>query len=135
MSLEKDIRFTEKKVDAGWKDTVARDAAAQNVESKAQTREGNREANKNKEAKPSQPLVTLLSSLGMQALIQLGEVEDPGTGLRSQDLAGAKATIEFLRALKEKTQGNLTGEESKLLESIIYNVQVKFVEQTKPSRV
>ena len=81
-----------------------------------------------READGASPFIALISSLGMQVLIQLGEMEDPGTGTRSQDLAGAQATINLLMMLKEKTKGNLTKQESRIMENLLYDLQMKFVE-------
>lgn len=61
------------------------------------------------------------------ALINLGEAADPATGERLVDLDQAKDAIDLLLLLREKTAGNRTEHESRLLEQIIYDVQMRYV--------
>jgi hypothetical protein len=61
------------------------------------------------------------------ALINLGEAADPGTGERLVDLDQAKDAIDLLLLLREKTAGNRTEHESRLLEQILYDVQMRYV--------
>jgi hypothetical protein len=77
---------------------------------------------------------TFVLSLGTTALYQLGEIGDSeeGTDKRVEpNLLIAKQTIDTLEMLTEKTRGNLTDTESKLLESILYELHMKFVETGK----
>lgn len=121
MDAGKDIRFSEKKIDESWKSEVTKDKGPKKNPSK------NREPRV--EAEASSHFITLISSLGMQALIQLGEVEDPVTKMPSPDLEAAKMSIDLLATLKEKTSGNLTAQEEKLLDSLLFDLQMKFVKQ------
>lgn len=66
-------------------------------------------------------------SLSTSALIQLGEVEDPFTQTTAKNLPLAKQTIDLIGMLKEKTKGNLTPEEGKLIESILYDLRIRYV--------
>jgi hypothetical protein len=61
------------------------------------------------------------------ALINLGEAADPVTGERLVDLDQAKDAIDLLLLLREKTAGNRTEHESRLLEQILYDVQMRYV--------
>jgi hypothetical protein len=61
------------------------------------------------------------------ALINLGEAADPVTGERLVDLDQAKDAIDLLLLLREKTAGNRTAHESRLLEQILYDVQMRYV--------
>jgi hypothetical protein len=61
------------------------------------------------------------------ALINLGEAADPATGERLVDLDQAKDAIDLLLLLREKTAGNRTEHESRLLEQILYDVQMRYV--------
>jgi len=77
---------------------------------------------------------TFVLSLGTTALYQLGEIGDPEAGIEKRvepNLPIAKQTIDTLEMLIEKTRGNLTDTESKLLESILYELHIKFVEARK----
>lgn len=75
---------------------------------------------------------TFVISLGSSALLQLGEIEDPATGRREKNLVLAKHTIDLLSMLQVKTKGNLTPPEAKLLESLLYDLRLRFVEASKP---
>ena len=61
------------------------------------------------------------------ALINLGEAADPATGERQVDLDQAKDAIDLLLLLREKTAGNRTEHESRLLDQILYDVQMRYV--------
>jgi hypothetical protein len=72
---------------------------------------------------------TFVLSLGTSALYQMGRLEDPSSGEPAQpDLLIARQTIDTLEMISEKTQGNLDPEETKLLESILYELRLRFVE-------
>ena len=77
---------------------------------------------------------TFVLSLGTSALYQLGQVGGPESGgaePAEPNLPIARQTIDTLEMLTEKTRGNLTDTESKLLESIVYELHMKFVEASK----
>lgn len=61
------------------------------------------------------------------ALIQLGQVPDPVTGERRQDLDQARFTIDLLAMLRGKTEGNRTPEETAVLDEILTNLRMAFV--------
>ncbi|MBT5957380.1 MAG: DUF1844 domain-containing protein, partial [Nitrospina sp.] len=61
----------------------------------------------------------------------LGDIADPETGKTETNLPAVQQTIDMLLMLKEKTQGNLNEEEAKLLEQLIYELQMKFVQKSK----
>lgn len=73
-------------------------------------------------------LQALFVMFASSALINLGEAEDPATGERLVDLEQAKDAIDLLVLLREKTAGNRTEHESRLLEQIIYDVQMRYVQ-------
>jgi hypothetical protein len=70
---------------------------------------------------------TFILSLNTAALVHLGELPDPITKKKEVNLTLAKQTIDTLEMLKEKTKGNLTLEEEKLLQSILYELKLKYV--------
>ena len=74
---------------------------------------------------------TFVMSLSQSAFYQLGEVPDPLTGQTELNLPAVHQTIDMLIMLKEKTNGNLTPEEAKLLEQMIYELQMKYVAKSK----
>jgi hypothetical protein len=74
---------------------------------------------------------TFVLSLGSSALLHLGELEDPEAGAPQKDLALAKHTIDLLEMLEQKTKGNLTPPEEKLIESLLYDLRLRYVEATR----
>jgi hypothetical protein len=74
---------------------------------------------------------TFVLSLGSSALIHLGEMEPPGETAPHRDLPMAKHTIDLLTMLQEKTRSNLSPEEDKLLESLLYDLRLRYVEAVK----
>jgi hypothetical protein len=83
---------------------------------------------------PTLPAVdfhTFVLSLGSSALLHLGELEHPDVGAPQKDLALAKHTIDILVMLEEKTRGNLTPAEEKLIGSLLYDLRLRYVEAQK----
>jgi hypothetical protein len=74
---------------------------------------------------------TFVLSLGSSALLHLGEIENPNDGVSQKDLPLAKHTIDILVMLEQKTKGNLTTAEEKLIESLLYDLRLRYVEITK----
>ncbi len=70
---------------------------------------------------------SLILSLSTSALIQLGEIQDPQSNQPSKNLSLAKQTIDLIGMLKEKTKGNLTPDEERLLDSVLYDLRMRFV--------
>lgn len=75
---------------------------------------------------PSQ-LSSLFMLFANSALIGLGAVAEPGSGERRPDLEQARSAIDVLLMLRDKTHGNRTEPESRLLEEIVYDLQMRFV--------
>ncbi|MFA7255787.1 MAG: DUF1844 domain-containing protein [Candidatus Omnitrophota bacterium] len=117
MEPDKDIRFTEKKVDESWKEQ------AESVKAKAASV---LPASKAKPAETSKAFLSLVQSLGYQVLMNLGEIPNPMTQETTLNPEGAKEAIDLLIVLKEKTSGNLSDEEKKILETLITQLQIKF---------
>lgn len=69
-------------------------------------------------------------SLNTTALIHLGELPHPETNKKEANLALARHTIDTLDMLKEKTKGNLTKEEEQLLESVLYELRMRYIKLT-----
>jgi uncharacterized protein DUF1844 len=64
-------------------------------------------------------------------MIGLGEAPDPTSGERSVDLAQAREAVDVLLLLREKTEGNRSEQESRLLEEILYDLQMRFLRAAK----
>jgi hypothetical protein len=74
-------------------------------------------------------------SLATSALYHIGVVGDPESGeaVEEKNLPLAQQTIDALAMLQSKTQGNLDAEEAKLLDGLLYELRVRFVEADKPA--
>jgi hypothetical protein len=72
-----------------------------------------------------------LTSLGMQAMIFLGEMPNPANNETKVDIARAKYMIDSISMIKDKTQGNLSAEEQKLIDDILYGLRLKYAEKNK----
>ena len=71
----------------------------------------------------------LVYSLQSSAWFLLGKVMNPMTGKAEKDLGGAKAVIDTLLMLKNKTKGNLSANEQKLLDTALSNLELNYVEE------
>lgn len=69
-----------------------------------------------------------VQSLAQQAMMQLGLIPMPHTGQRDLQLEAAQDTIDVLALLKAKTKGNLSDEEAQLLEGVLYELRMTFVQ-------
>ena len=106
-----------KNIDESWKEAV-----------------GKEKANLEKEGKPIPPepdFSFFLTTLSLQASIDLGEVPNPVTNKKEEDLVQAKFLIDTLGMLKEKTKGNLTPEETSFMENVLYELRMQYIAKTK----
>lgn len=74
---------------------------------------------------------TFLVSLASSALIHLGDAPHPETGKADISLPHAQQTIDLLELLQEKTAGNLSDEEGKLLQALLRDLRLRFVQATR----
>jgi len=96
------------------------------------TIEDQKNSSDEKEAASSQvDFPTFIMSLSSSAFYHLGDMPDPTTGKKELNLPAVQQTIDMLNMLKEKTKDNLKEDESKLLEQLIYELQVKYVAKSK----
>jgi hypothetical protein len=72
-------------------------------------------------------------SLAHTAAVHFGDIPDPVSGQQLEvNLLAAQQMIDILTLLEEKTRGNLTAEERQLLDQILYELRLRFVEASKP---
>ncbi len=75
-------------------------------------------------------------SLGTTAAVHFGDLPDPATGERGDtDLIAASQMIELLTLLQEKTRGNLDPAEAKLLEDLLFDLRMRFVQAQQQPRI
>jgi hypothetical protein len=70
-------------------------------------------------------------SLASSVLVHLGELEHPDSRARESNLPLAKQTVDILGMLREKTRGNLTQEEAQLIDNLLYDLRMKYVDAKK----
>ena len=80
---------------------------------------------------PALTFATFLISLASSVVIHLGEAPSPESGKVEKNLALAKQTIDLLSMLQERTRGNLDAEEQQLLQSLLYDLRVRFVSASR----
>ncbi len=112
----------EKKVDEEWKKQAREEKerlAKEDEEPEAGSKLG---------PPPDPSFSMIVSSFVVQALIALGEMENPVDGKRMRDLEAAKFSIDMLQVLNDKTTGNLDDNEKKMLESALYDLRMRYVQ-------
>lgn len=114
-------------IDDDWKQQAQaeKEKLAQEAEQKAAERGG---ARGGAQELPPANFATLVNSLAAQAVMALGGMEDPQTGRRYVDLDLGKHHIDTLEVIQNKTEGNLTDEEAKMLEQALYQTRMIYVQ-------
>jgi len=79
---------------------------------------------------PEPSLQVLVSTYATQAAVALGQIENPVTKQREEDLVQAKFAIDLLQVLEEKTKGNLTDEEQQFLKDCLYQLRMVFIDKS-----
>lgn len=74
---------------------------------------------------------SILFMFATSALIHLGESPDPVSNETKQDLRQAQHAIDLLDVLRAKTKGNLTPEEDRLLDGLLYDLRVRYLKAAK----
>jgi hypothetical protein len=69
--------------------------------------------------------------LASSAVVSLGDAPDPMTGQRHRDLTNAADAIDLLILLREKTEGHRTPEETQVLDELLYDLQLRYVNAMK----
>ena len=81
---------------------------------------------------PKVSFIAFLFSLASNAAVHFGDLPDPITNeTREPDLEAASQLIEIIAMLEEKTRGNLTAEERQLIEQVLFELRMRFVDATK----
>lgn len=84
-----------------------------------------------RESLPEINFSAFVISLSTQALMHLGEIASPVSGKVEIDVPVAKQMIDILGMLKDKTRGNLNASEDRLMEDILFDLRMKYVEAVK----
>ncbi|MBU3958532.1 MAG: DUF1844 domain-containing protein [Candidatus Omnitrophica bacterium] len=111
-----------KNIDESWKEAVKK--------------EKEKEAVGQDNFLPSEPDFNLfITTLALQASISLGTVPNPATNKKEENLTQAKFIIDTLEMLQQKTKGNLTSEETKLLENLLYELRMQYVSKVNKEKI
>jgi hypothetical protein len=120
------FRVTDRRRFAGQGDAPTKSAPAEESPGPAPVR---REVARAAAAPPEEPVTfsTFVLGLSTQALLHLGEIPSPVTHQVERDLGAAKQVIDILGILREKTRSNLEPSEESLLDSILYDLRMRYV--------
>ena len=77
--------------------------------------------------------LSLVMSLATAAWSQLGKVPHPMTQKIEKDIDQARISIEFLRMLQEKTEGNLSVKEQELIDNTVADLELNFADEVRKS--
>lgn len=106
-----------KKVDESYKAKVEKDKEKQEQAQEAS-------------AAPEANFSFFITTLAMQATVALGDAVNPQNNKKEESLPQAKFLIDILGTLQEKTKNNLTKEENELLEGMLYELRMRYVQKT-----
>ena len=113
-------------VDEDWKQQAQKEKEILAAQEEAEKEEAQEES-KRRGPLPKGNFAALVSMLVTQAMFALGLLQVKGQEQREPDLEMAKYNIDMLEALQEKTKGNLTEQEEKVLENTLNEVRMAYV--------
>jgi hypothetical protein len=114
-------------VDEDWKREAQREKEILAAKEKAEKEEEKEEEPQERGPLPEGNLAALISMLATQALFALGLLQIKGQEERKPDLELAKYNIDMLSTLEDKTKGNLTDEEQKVLSNTLSELRMGYV--------
>jgi hypothetical protein len=110
-------------------DTIEQPSAGAQAQASAAYRQASSEA-----GPEDITFVSFIVGLSTEALALMGEMPHPATGEQINDLRGAQQLIDILGLLREKTRGNLNRDEESLIDAILFDLRMKYVEKARPVR-
>jgi len=110
-----------KNIDESWKETVEKEKGALKKEGKFMP--------------PEPDFNFFITTLALQASIFLGQMPNPVTDKKEEDLNQAKFIIDTLAILKEKTKGNLNADETILLENVLYELRMQYISKANKEKI
>ncbi len=82
-----------------------------------------------------QLFIQLISIFYSSAMVALGKLKNPSTDKIERDLGQAQSSIEMLEVIKNKTAGNLSEQQSRMLESALSDLRLNFVDEKKKDSI
>ena len=131
--MAKEEKKNDKKIiiDEDWKQQAQKEkeilAAQEKVEKEKTEKEKAQRDKSRRGSLPKGDFAALISMLVTQALFALGLLQVEGQEEKEPDLELAKYSIDMLETIQEKTKGNLTEEEKKVLENTLSQVRMAYV--------
>jgi len=126
------IRVTDRRIrfdEENKEEKAGAESEARKIERKKAAEDYKKASAEEENAFPRMDFSTFVLSLSSSALAHLGEVPDPSNGRTEENLPMARHTIDLLVMLEEKTRGNLTMEEERLLKDFLFEVRMKYVQK------
>lgn len=116
-------------VDEDWKERVRAEREAARMAKNAYEQSGtsSQQPQGSRGSAPAEHFTMLVSSLAAQAMISLGQLPDPAEGHNVVRPELAKHSIDMLAMLEEKTQGNLSAEESRMLDDVLHQLRIAYL--------
>jgi|SRR3989304_5759945 len=118
-------------IDEDWKSQVQAEKEA--LQDEAKTQATGPSAPPGDYPMPAASFEMLLTTLATEAMIALGQVPHPATGKVVTDRNQAKYLIDMIDLLREKTKGNLTPQETQLIDLVLHQLRMAFVGLDTPS--
>jgi hypothetical protein len=75
--------------------------------------------------------IGLILGIQTSVMVHLGKMQNPATSKIERNLEAARESIDLLLVIEEKTRGNLSEDEDKLLKSVLRELRLNFIEETK----
>lgn len=118
-------------IDEDWKSQVQAEKEEAAKATSSSTTAADKEAEPAEAGDPQMPPASfelLVTSLATEALMALGQMPHPVTGKAQAQRNLAKYLIDTLDMLREKTKGNLPPNEQQMIESVVHQMRLLFVE-------
>ncbi len=120
-----------KRVDESWKEQAEREKRIAEQQAAPSTSAGAPAGTRPEAEGPLQARFDLfVSGLAMEALIAMGDMPHPTTRKQATNLPQAKYLIDLLGVLEEKTKGNLSAEEARLLKDALYQLRMRYLSKS-----
>lgn len=110
-----------KNIDESWKDTAEKE--------KTEQKDSPAQKPQEQESYHKPDFSFFLTTMGMQAMIALGKIDNPMTQKKEKSLNQGRFIIDTLDVLKEKTTGNLAQNEKELLENLVSDLKMIYAQE------
>jgi len=126
-----------KRVDESWKQKVVEEKSKFSSQPKNESVKGSPGAQPEASDEESSHetgevnFINFISGLAAQTMMALGQMAHPGTNESHVDLDSAKYLIDTIEMIQKKTKGNLTPEEDKAMQTLVYQLKMVYVKISK----